>query len=129
MPSPLFWIRFLRYGAIAFAILVVAGVAFGTTRPDPFEVGDPLHNSAPISGDQQSRGKTLRVEIEKLYADMTAHGTLKPEGHGRNFITDKITKYVPVGSSFEDAEAVLRAAGCMIRYPRGTQVRRPHAVG
>jgi hypothetical protein len=95
---------------------------FVATRPTPFEVGDPLHNFAPISDEQQRRGKALRTEVEKLYADVKAHGTLKPEGRGRNFITDTIAKYVPVGSSFEDAEAVLRDAGCVIDYPVKRQV-------
>jgi hypothetical protein len=56
----LFWTRFWHYGAIAFLTLVVAGVVFGATRPDSFEVGDPLHNSALISDEQQNRGKALR---------------------------------------------------------------------
>ena len=32
-------------------------------------------------------------------------------GNGRNIITDIVIKYIPIGTSFDDAEAILRAAG------------------
>lgn len=124
LSSPLFWTRRWHYGAIAFAIMVVAGAAFWPTGPDPFEVGDPVHNSAPISAEQQKRGKALRAEIDKLYADMKSRGALKHDGQGYNDITDTIVKYLPVGSSFDDAEAVLRAARCVIHYPSSVKPRR-----
>jgi hypothetical protein len=54
MPSQLFWIRFWRYGAIAFAILMVAGLAFGTTSPDSFEVGE---SAAQFGSDQWRSAK------------------------------------------------------------------------
>jgi hypothetical protein len=91
-------------------------------QADPVRGWRSAAHFAPISDEQQRRGKALRTEVEKLYADMKAHGTLKPESRGCNFITDTIAKYVPVGSSFEDAEAVLRAAGCVIDYPVKRQV-------
>jgi hypothetical protein len=120
MPSPRFWIRFWRYGGGRVRDPGGRWSCVWSHQARSVQ-GRRLHNSAPISAEQGNRGRALRVEIERLYVDMKARGASKAEWLGRGITTDTITKYVPVGSSFEDAEAVLRAAGCVIHYPAKSQ--------
>lgn len=60
----------------------------------------------------EQRGKKLRAEVENIFRSLKATNSLKPMGQGRNFVTQAVIKYIPVGTSFDDAEAILRAAGC-----------------
>ena len=57
------------------------------------------------------RGHELRKDIIAAYK--AAKGSRWPR-KGLD-VTDLVTKYIPVGSSFEDAEAILRSAGCEVR--------------
>jgi hypothetical protein len=62
-----------------------------------------------------TRGTQLRQEIDTVYRELDKAGQIKNNGMGRNFITHVVIKYVPVGISFEDAEAILKSAGFTIR--------------
>src|SRR5258708_31979110 len=55
------------------------------------------------------RGKQLRLEIEERYKKLTDDRALKSSRPSD--ITDVVVKYIPVGTSFDDAENILRAAG------------------
>jgi hypothetical protein len=59
----------------------------------------------------QHRGKDLRHAIDETYRKLNESNTLKTMGNGRNEITDVITKYIPIGENFDDAEVILKAAG------------------
>jgi len=65
----------------------------------------------------KQRGEHLRADIEKIYKEMKASNSLKPEGVGRNFITPLVLEYIPVGTSFDDAKKILLAAGCEVSGP------------
>lgn len=60
------------------------------------------------------RGKELRNEIDSVYQTLKAEKKLS--GRGTD-ISDQVRKYIPPGSSFDDAEEILRSAGFTV-YPR-----------
>jgi hypothetical protein len=70
------------------------------------------------SNELAQRGKQLRKAIDEVYEKLADAKTLKSMGNGRNIITDVVIKYIPIGISFDDAEAILRAAGFKVG-PRG----------
>jgi hypothetical protein len=65
------------------------------------------------AADLRQRGRQLRAEIERVYAEKEAAHSLKPKFQ-RNPVTDTVVKYIPPGISFADAERILRAAGCTV---------------
>lgn len=56
------------------------------------------------------QGMQLRAEIETAYRRLKSAKQLVP-GHRGNDIGDIIRKFMPVGTSFDDAESILRSAG------------------
>ena len=54
------------------------------------------------------RGKELRNEIDSVYQTLKTEKKLS--GRGTD-ISDHVRKYIPPGSSFDDAEEILRSAG------------------
>jgi hypothetical protein len=58
--------------------------------------------------DFQERGARLRRELERAYQDLRRTGEFKPAG---NDVSSIVQKYVPVGTSFADAETTLRSSG------------------
>jgi hypothetical protein len=65
-----------------------------------------MQANAPANAVQD--GKNLRAEINSIYASMrSAH-------KGDADVSALVQKYIPVGTSFDNAEAVLRAAGCVV---------------
>jgi hypothetical protein len=64
---------------------------------------------AQVGADQlRVKGKELRAEIQTAYQQLKAS---KPPQPGRD-VTAIVTKYIPLGTPFRDAEAILVAAGC-----------------
>ena len=59
------------------------------------------------SNELEHRGKELRKAIDDAYEKLADAEALR----GKNTITDVVIKYIPIGTSFDDAEAILRAAG------------------
>jgi hypothetical protein len=69
--------------------------------------------SAPVSSNLEVRGKQLRAAIDQTYRKMSeAHELVGPTGH--NDISFVIIQYIPLGTSFDDAERILKAAGFKI---------------
>ena len=65
-----------------------------------------------ISGlDLQGRGARLRLELERAYQDLRHTGEFKSAG---NDVSSIVKKYIPVGTSFADAETTLRSSGFTI---------------
>lgn len=58
----------------------------------------------------EERGKALRATLEQTYQKLVAAHELRGGLHGTD-VTDAVLPYVPIGISFGDAEAILRAAG------------------
>jgi len=73
--------------------------------------GSATDNVVTPTTDEAARGRQLRAEIDDVYKKLSAANAIKNNGRGRNLITDVVKKYIPVGTSFDQAEAVLRAAG------------------
>jgi hypothetical protein len=71
-----------------------------------------------VLSELEQRGKLLRKVIDETYKQLADAKAIKSMGNGRNFITDVVVKYIPVGTPFDDAEAILRAAGFKVG-PRG----------
>jgi hypothetical protein len=60
----------------------------------------------------ERRGMALRKEIEAIYADRIARRVLKRDSD----VTSTVLKYIPIGTTFDDAERILRAAGCEVGF-------------
>ena len=60
------------------------------------------------SDELELRGKQLRKAIDEEYKRRDEANELK---RGMNDITAVVIKYISIGTSFDDAEAILRAAG------------------
>lgn len=59
----------------------------------------------------EQRGKMLREAIERTYKKMLDEKTLSANPRARNDISDVVVQYIPAGTSFDDAESILRSAG------------------
>src|SRR5262249_37218476 len=64
--------------------------------------------------DFQERGMRLRLELERAYQDLRHTGEFKSAG---NDVSSIVRKYVPVGTSFDDAETTLPSSGFNIDPP------------
>lgn len=60
------------------------------------------------SNELKQRGKQLRLVIDQTYKKLSDTKELRV---GANDITVVVVKYIPVGTSFNDAEQILRSAG------------------
>ena len=58
--------------------------------------------------DFQERGVRLRLELERAYQDLRHTGEFKSAG---NDVSSIVQKYIPVGTSFANAEITLRSSG------------------
>jgi hypothetical protein len=58
--------------------------------------------------DFQERGARLRLALERAYQDLRHTGDFKSAG---NDVSEIVKKYVPVGTSFANAETTLRSSG------------------
>jgi len=61
--------------------------------------------------DVAQRGASLRREINAAYADAKSRNAFV---HGGYDVTSIVSKYIPAGTTFNEAEQVLRAAGCRV---------------
>jgi hypothetical protein len=58
--------------------------------------------------DFQERGARLRLELEHAYQDLRRTGEFKSAG---NDVSPIVKKYIPVGTSFANAQTTLRSSG------------------
>jgi hypothetical protein len=74
--------------------------------------------------DFQERGVRLRLELERAYQDLRHTGEFKSAG---NDVSPIVRKYVPVGTSFANAETILRSSGFNIdpQPPREPNIPSP----
>jgi hypothetical protein len=56
----------------------------------------------------QERGARLRLELERAYQDLRRTGEFKSAG---NDVSAIVKKYIPVGTSFANAQTTLRSSG------------------
>jgi hypothetical protein len=62
----------------------------------------------------QERGARLRIDLDRAYQDLRRTGEFKSAG---NDVSSIVKKYVPVGTSFANAEIVLRSSGFNLDAP------------
>ena len=68
----------------------------------------------------ESIGKNLRAEIDKTYKELQEQKKLKP-GEPAD-ISAVVLKYIPVHSTFDEAEIILKAAGFQVGPRPGATV-------
>ena len=66
------------------------------------------HRNQMNASDFRERGARLRLELERAYQELRHTGGFKSAG---NDVSPILKKYVPVGTSFANAETTLRSAG------------------
>jgi hypothetical protein len=98
--------RYLPGAALVLCALIAADVP----RPAQAATGAPPQEKTMHSEQVDQRGKRLRLELEQTYRDWRDTNSLQ---RGRD-ITALVAQFIPEGSSFDEAEAVLRAAGCQV---------------
>jgi len=107
----------LRAWTLLFLLPLAAHAAQATKMPaelkTPCEgvVTSPSEIKAKDETSIAERGKSLRQAIDERYALLVKTDALKPNGAGRNYITDVFEPFMPAGTTFEYADALLKAAG------------------
>lgn len=66
--------------------------------------------ASPPPQDLEILGKRLRIEIDEAYQKLPKSGSTQEIEKAGN-ITWLAVRYIPLGSSFDDAEVILRSAG------------------
>jgi len=77
----------------------------------------PKSKNQPDQKATEQRGKQLREAIEQEYQRLDDAKALTPRSGGN--ISELVLKFIPVGTSFDDAEQILRSAGFTVG-PRGS---------
>lgn len=67
--------------------------------------------------DNEAKGKALRKAIDERYESLDRAKAIKPIGAGQNNIDDVVLKFIPIGTSFADAEEILASAGFKVGRP------------
>lgn len=72
--------------------------------------GEAIHKegNAVVTESLEQRGKQLREAIEHAYQQMLKEKLLGPDGYD---ISKVVLRYIPIGTTFDDAEQILRCAG------------------
>jgi hypothetical protein len=83
--------------AFIYVSLIIAAHADAATKRDRI---DALSS--------QERGVRLRLELEREYKELRHTGEFKAAG---NDVSSIVKKYIPVGTSFANAETALRSSG------------------
>ncbi len=114
-------LRRFKLALLATALVVVGSAGLSGCS----EVGKGVEDqqiNAPAAAVEQAldkRGRQLRVAIDEAYQlyKKERDSGVKPKDNFGD-ISDLILRFIPIGSTFDDAERILRAAGCYVG-PRG----------
>lgn len=89
--------------------LVLCAVFFSTLTH-----GETIKKESVIMKTQtlEHRGKQLRAAINLTFKKLSDAGALKPRG--ASDITEVVVQYIPVGTTFDEAEDILRFAGFLV---------------
>jgi hypothetical protein len=66
------------------------------------------------SADLQQRGKQLRAQINAKYRELEAEHKISARPKNGTDVSEIVMRFIPPGSSFDDAKAILNAAGCRV---------------
>jgi len=89
---------------------VICGSLLIATHADAVDQRNQINAS-----DFHERGARLRHALERAYQDLRHTGDFKSAG---NDVSSIVKKYVPVGTSFANAETTLRSSGFNIEPPK-----------
>jgi hypothetical protein len=95
------WCEGARMRAVKFAVICMSLLIFAHA-----EAVEPRSQKNAL--DFQERGARLRTELDRAYQDLRRTGLFKSAG---NDVSPIVKKYVPVGTSFANAEITLRSSG------------------
>ncbi len=100
--------RFIRVPQLLFLGILVVGSAFYFKE----EVRYGVHTLLDTEYSNQNaalkkRGKELRAEVQTAYAKLRQNDAVRKE----NDISALVSVYIPPGTTFDDAEAILKIAG------------------
>jgi hypothetical protein len=113
----------MRVSLASLLIFFFSAVAIAQVAPDQRAVTGELERTKGIEmsqlGNVETRGKELRAAIDDFYARLpvTTKSLSLPPTPGTD-ISDILKRYIPVGTSFDEAEAILEQAGFTIVRPR-----------
>jgi len=100
---------------MALSAFVLAQAAEHQSLPVPPSSASAAALAQPVSADPLvQRGWPLRTEIDASYQQLRATKRLTRRLDQPNHVTPLVLKYIPVGTSFDEAAAILRAANCTI---------------
>jgi hypothetical protein len=80
----------------------------------------------PADDELTQRGKQLRIAIDKKYRELSANNRLVRNGSvpltsvPDKAMTDVVMQFIPLKTSFDDAEEILRGAGFLVEPRPGT---------
>src|ERR1700728_3457917 len=100
--------------AISFVAVLMSPILHAEELTTP--AATAKNDSAPIPDDLDKRGKLLRAAIGRKYDELAAlnrltrNGSYPPTSIPDQGITDVVLEYIPLGTSFDDAEHILRSA-------------------
>ena len=108
--------------------LAAAGITLTTTVADASAVQDPTVSqvSPDLTGSRgvntlKRSGEQLRKELNFVYKHLNEHSSEIPNHPETRNITETVIRFLPIGISLNDAEAILRFAGFKIRHlPEGS---------
>ena len=80
----------------------------------------------------EQRGKKLRMAIDIAFKKLSDARAIKP--NGASDISEVVVQFIPVGTSFDEAECILRGAGFLVDsrpsvHPTGNRSDRYDVVG
>ena len=117
-----------RFPQIALFIYVAIYAAISTSWSSELRRVSPAEDiSMECTNDLTSCGQKLRQAIDAKYEELDRTGQLKMMGRGTNDIHKMIQRFIPLGSTFENAEKILIAAGFRIAE-RGANPMYPKSV-
>lgn len=99
-----------RSSVIGLAVLCASVIALAVPMKSYAETAAPRLEQMTADAVRQ-RGESLRAEIDATYKQLRASNTIRIYIKGGNDVTAIVLKYIPVGISIDDGEAILRAAG------------------
>jgi hypothetical protein len=105
----------MRQGKYARRWLLWLGALALLLRPRSVGSAEPGDNSNLASSDLQKRGTQLRAALEDAYRHLKNYPR-RERSSGIN-VSEVVSPYIPIGSSFKDAEQILANAGFEIIRP------------
>jgi|SRR5271166_5129793 len=104
-----------RFMMPAIRAVYFCAVLIGVALPAKSHAEAAAAQAEPMSAESlNQRGAQLRAAIDATYQQLRASKTLSNRVKQGNDVTDVVGKYIPIGIRIDEAQAILRAAGCIV---------------